>query len=162
MRPKMEWRSASKDNYKSFKEQHPGVDISFSQFVAIIRAWNTLFMDTLISSGDQGRIPHGLGKPAIRKYKPTTKKKTREGVEYTKRPINWQKTKELGKYVYYLNFHTDGWQYFFQWRHQDCKLRSATIWMFEPARVHSRRLAQLLKDPESKLKNLYREADKRY
>lgn len=162
MRPKREYRSASKENYLLFKKDNPGVDISFAKWVEVIRTWNELFVEQLILTGEPGKIPFGLGRPSVRKYRPTTKKKDKDGKEIIKRPINWPATKELGKYVYYLNFHTDGWQYFFQWRHQDCKLRCALIWKFEIARVHRRRLGALLKTPNDPHKDLYREAEKRF
>ena len=58
--------------------------------------------------------------------------------------LDWKTTNEVGKRVYLLNEHTDGYKYFFQW--DKGKLRQLYLYRCQLTRKNKRRLAKLIKE----------------
>lgn len=156
-RPKIEWRSASRDNYTAFCKLHPKVKITYKQFCSIIYKWNELFMNNLLDTGDRVKLPYGLGPLCVTKYRQTKYKKNKEGIEKISLAINWVETKKLGKRVYITNFHTEGYKFYWAWVHREARFKCSFAWRFKAARVHSRKLASYLKDSTNKHTNLYKQ-----
>lgn len=94
-------------------------------------------------------IPHIRGKICIRKVK-------HHKAQLNAHRINWSETKKLGKYVYYLNMHTD--RYYFRWKWERGPRNSIgkgeIFYSFKPVRAATRALAAHIKkcasDPEIK------------
>ena len=154
-RPHIEFRTASKENYKNFCEQHPSISISFKDFIKIIKTYNQNLINHLIETGDKVKLPYGIGDLRIVKYKPIKTKITKSGKELPNYTIDWIETKKAGKYIYYLNDHTEGYKYLFMWKWASSRLKHAEIWSFKASRIHSRRLGALLKKPNSHYRDVY-------
>lgn len=154
MRNKIDYRTSSKDNYLNFCNSHPNISISFENWKKIIYGFNEGFKEHLLETGEDGKLPFGIGEFRIKKK--IRKKKTGSNNEFINLPIDWKKTKELGKKVYNFNFHTEG--YFFGWVWIKCtaKLPSTQMWYFKPTRTTSRLLAHYLK-VDNKYQHIYRE-----
>lgn len=156
MRPKIDFRTASYENYNKFCENNPKLNISFDTYKKILYRWNELLILHLIESGNIVKLPYGFGPLVITKYKPK-KYVNIKGEEKSNFPINWQLTKEKGKIVRTLNMHTDGNKYYFAWLVKDAKIKSRSIWSFKIKREFSRLLSKKLMETPQLYKDKYRE-----
>ncbi len=157
-RPKRDWRSSSRNQYTNFCLENPEIKITFTEFQNIINKWNNLFASHILETGDKLKIPHGIGPLTINKYKPKNGyKTTKTGIVLPNRSIDWKATKQEGKYIYHLNPSTDGMKYHWAWFPRFSYIKSAPIWKFEMARVHSRQLAKYLKNPKDNHKDFYKQ-----
>ncbi len=152
-----DWRTASREAYNNFLKANPKVELSFENYKCIIYTYNQKLADYLLETGEPIKLPFGLGTIVINKYKPKTSRISASGKEIPNYSINWQETKKIGKYIYYLNAHTEGYKYYFMWNYGKAKMKCAYIWKYEMARVHSRQLKTNLKTPNAEYKNIYKE-----
>lgn len=157
MRPKINFRTASKENYLEFCKKNSSIDLTFEQYKSIIYTYNELLVKVLLETGDAIKLPFGLGTLVINKYKPTKYRIDKNGVEKVNLPIDWQETKKQGKYIYLLNTHTEGYKYYFMWNYWKARMRMSYIWKFEMARVNSRLLNSYLKKHNSPYRDIYLE-----
>ena len=110
MRIKIDWRSASKENYNNFCKKNPSIKLTFDEWRDIIYTYNEAFKEYILETGERAKLPFGFGEFSINKKK-RRKMKGVDGKEFVNLPIDWKKTKEKGKRIYNFNFHTEG--YFF-------------------------------------------------
>lgn len=156
-RPKMEFRTASRENYDRFMAEHPGSTLTFKQFKDIIYLWNEYFMTSILETGDKIKIPYGFGYLSINKKK--TKRYFERGDEkFCILPVDWKATKAEGKKVYILNNHTDGYRFKWFWFIADAKFKLANLWRFKPARKFSTLLhTYLTKKKDKNYVDIYNE-----
>ena len=135
-RVKVDWRSASIDNYKIFCKDEPTLKITFDEWRNIIYTFNESFRNHILETGEKIKLPFGFGEFSINKKK-RRKMVTVDGKDKISLPIDWKKTKERGKVIYNFNYHTDG--YFFGWMwFKNVRLKNYSLWYFKPSRVTSR------------------------
>jgi hypothetical protein len=144
MRVKVDYRSASKDNYKRFCAENSSVKITYNEWLEIIYSFNEEFRDYILETGNKEKLPFGLGPFAITKKKRRTKIVTPDGKEYVNLPIDWKKTKEKGKVIYNFNFHTEGYFFGWLWFKKQARMKFPTLWRFKPSRVSSRMIKHYL------------------
>ncbi len=156
-RPLVDYRTASKEAYDKFQDIHSDVSLSFEDYKKIIYTYNSLIVAHMLETGSIVKLPYGLGPLVINKYKPKRYRVDPKGIEHVNLPIDWKATKEIGKRVYHLNAHTEGYKYYFMWNWWKSRIKFAYIWKFEMARVNGRLLKTYLKKPNSKYKDLYKE-----
>lgn len=156
MRPKLDARTASRENYKKFCIAHPKTKISFEQYKNILYTYNRKLILYVMESGRMLKLPYGFGILVITKYKPQ-KYKIKDGVEKNNLPIDWAATKEQGKTVRSLNLHTDGNKYYFAWIYNNARIKNNFIWSFKIRREFARLLAKKLKEDTFNYKDRYRE-----
>jgi len=148
MRTKIDWRSASKENYKDFCKKNSTVKLTFDQWRNIIYSFNEGFKEYILETGERARLPHGFGEFSITKKK-RKKMKSNGEKEFINLPIDWQKTKEKGKIIYNFNFHTEGYFFGWVWFKNTSRFRHSTVWYFKPCRNTSRLLSHYLKTNDS-------------
>lgn len=154
MRVKIDWRSASKDNYNNFCKKHPSIVITFDEWRNIIYSYNELFKNYILETGEKAKLPFGFGEFSINKKK----RKKRKGLndEFINLPIDWKKTREKGKIIYNFNFHTEGYFFGWMWFKQSARLKNIDLWYFKPSRVTSRLLSHYIKT-DNKYQHMYNE-----
>ena len=154
-RVKIDWRSASKENYSNFCKKNPTVKVTFDEWRNIIYTFNDSFKNYILETGEKGKLPYGIGEFSINKKK---RKKiiNVDGKEIVNLPIDWQKTKQKGKVIYNFNFHTEGYFFGWVWFKETSRLRNSQLWFFKPSRNTSRILSHYIKTDE-KYKELYRQ-----
>jgi len=153
MRSKRDYRQASKDTYKRWKKANPEIEITYLQFQNIIYAFNYAFRDYLLETGERAKLPWGIGDFAIQKTRPRKFKTNVRGEEVIGLPVDWKKSKELGKKVYHLNRHTDGFKFSVKWFIPTARFKYSDIWMFKPNRITSRLINHYIKkDPSNQHK----------
>jgi len=151
----VDWRSTSKSNYIDFCKTHPTIIVSFDDWKNILYMYSEWFKDYILETGEMVKLPNGLGEFSIlkKKRKPTNEK-------YEKKiknlPIDWPKTRLKGKYIYFLNYETEGYTFKWMWNRRTATFRLPRLWYFKPSRASSRLLAHYLK-VDSKYQYLYSE-----
>jgi hypothetical protein len=156
MRVKIDWRSASKDNYNSFCKKHPSIKLTFDQWRNIIYSYNEAFKEYILETGERAKLPFGFGEFSINKKK-RRKMKGKDGKEdFVNLPIDWKKTKEKGKRIYNFNFHTEGFFFGWIWFKTTARFRQSNLWYFKASRNTSRLLSHYLKT-DDKYQHIYHE-----
>jgi nucleoid DNA-binding protein len=154
MRVKVDWRSASVENYKSFCKKNSSIKLTFDEWRNIIYSFNEAFRNYILETGEKAKLPFGFGEFSINKKKRRKKKGLND--EFINLPIDWQKTKEKGKYIYNFNYHTEGFFFGWLWFKETSRLRNTKLWYFKPSRVTSRMLSHYIKTDE-KYQHMYHE-----
>ena len=154
-RVKIDWRSSSKDNYKSFCKKHPLIKLTFDEWRNIIYSFNEAFKNYILETGEKAKLPLGFGEFSVNKKKRKKFKKV-DGVEVINLPIDWQKSKEKGKRIYNFNYHTEGYFFGWMWFRETARLKHTNLWYFKPTRTTSRLLSHYIKTDE-KYQHIYRE-----
>lgn len=144
MRITTDYRSGSNDNYKRFHKEHPEIEISLSDWRNILYTYTELFREYLLETGEKGKLPAGLGEFAVEKKK-NKKTITIDGKEKIILPVDWVKSKQKGKKIYNLNYHTEGYYFKWRWFRDVAKFRFSRLWYFKAARPTSRLVAHYLK-----------------
>ena len=144
MRVKIDWRSASKENYNNFCRKHPSIKLTFDQWRNIIYTYNETFKEYILETGERARLPYGFGEFSINKKK-RRKMKGVDGKEFVNLPIDWKKTREKGKRIYNFNFHTEGYFFGWTWFKETARFRFSDLWYFKPSRNTSRLLSHYIK-----------------
>lgn len=156
MRTAVDYRSASKKNYKVFCERHPEANVTLSEWLEVIYGFNEEFRNYILETGEKEKLPVGVGSFSITKKKRKDKVVAPNGQVFKNLPIDWTKTKERGKLIYNLNFHTEGYFFGWKWFKKESRLKCATMWRFKASRTSSRTLAHYIK-ADNKYQHLYRE-----
>lgn len=143
-RPVIDYKTAGKEAYKRFCQQNPGVQITCKDFRTIVRAFNTEMREHILQTGDRLKVGM-LGSFSINKKKTRRFVELKTGEQYIILPVDWKKSKQLGKRVYHLNHHSDGYRYSWIWFRDDARSRFSDIWYFKAARPSSRRITDYVK-----------------
>jgi len=145
MRKKVDCRTGSKENYNDFCTIHPDIKLTFEEWHSIIYMYSELVRDYIIETGRIFKFPKGVGEFTINKRK-TPKVKTIDGREVITLPINWKRSKEKGKRIYEMNYHTEGYRFSWMWINKYKSLIPMSgLWKFKAHRKSSRLLAKCLK-----------------
>lgn len=154
-RKTVEYRTASKENYRSFTLAYPEIKLSFTEWANIIYTFNYNFRDYMLESGDRAKMPFGFGDFMVGKKKKKRYKILPTGEEKINLSINWKATKEHGKYIYHTNVHTGGFNFYWRWEPRTARIYQAHIWRFKASRITSRLLTHYLN--QSGYQHLYKE-----
>jgi len=160
MRVKVSYRTGSKEAYKKFCAANPSINLPFEKWSEIIYTFNHNFRDHILETGDRCKLPWGFGTFTVSKKK-SKKFVTINGKEYINLAVDWVKTNKVGKKVYHLNTHTDGYRYKWIWFNCDARFQYSKVWVWKASRSTSRKLAEYLKRPNSHFPQIYREWDRR-
>ena len=154
MRVKVDWRSASRENYNNFCKLHSSTKLTFDEWRNIIYSFNDSFKNYILETGEKAKLPFGFGEFSINKKKRSKRKGLND--EFLNLPIDWQKTREKGKRIYNFNFHTEGFFFGWMWFKQSARLKNSDLWYFKASRVTSRLLSHYIKT-DDKYQHMYNE-----
>ena len=153
-RVKVDWRSYGKKEFKSFCLRFPQVKLTYTEWVNIQSTYGEIFKTHILETGEKAKLPNGMGHLSIVKKKRKIKKGRND--EFMNLPIDWKRTKEVGKRIYQMNYHTEGFFFGWQWFGKRARNTQPSLWFFKSTRVTSRILAHYLKI-DSKYMNIYQE-----
>lgn len=154
-RTKVDWRSCSKENYDGFCKLHPSSTLSQDQWRNIIYSFNESFREYILETGEKAKLPSGFGEFAIIKRK-RQRIRIVDGKEFINLPIDWIKTRAMGKTIYNFNYHTEGYYFGWKWFKMTAMFKQSNLWYFKPCRNTSRLLAHYLKT-DNQYQHLYQE-----
>jgi hypothetical protein len=129
------------DIYKYYLSQVTIKPLSRAKFGDFIRELNEEIAKSILDKPQSITLPCHCGTLSVRKY--------RQGYNKKKMRVDWVKSKELGKRIYHLNEHRDGYKYFFKWE-RAFRTPNITAYSFLPSRELYRTLAKILKTDFSK------------
>jgi nucleoid DNA-binding protein len=153
-RVKIDWRSASRESYTNFCKTHSSIKLNFDEWRNIIYSYNDSFKNYILETGEKARLPFGFGEFSINKKKRRKQKGLNN--EFINLPIDWQKTKEKGKYIYNFNYHTEGFFFGWMWFKESARIKNIDLWYFKASRVTSRLLSHYIKT-DNKYQHMYYE-----
>lgn len=133
-----------KDTYVFYVNETEGnaaYETSYKEYVEIVSLFYKEMMDHVLLKAGKFYMPYGLGEVSVVK----TKLKL-ENIDH--KQLNWKITNEVGKRVYYLNEHSRGYKYFFQWDKVKSRIKKLYLYRFQLTRGNKRRLAELIKSGE--------------
>lgn len=124
-----------RDMYKSYKEIDKNMD--YLRFKRILDQFNTNLLDSLLNASEGFKMPCKLGFICVVKYKPKS---------YTNKSLSkdYKLSKELGKTVYHLNEHSDGYKYRLYWSKNKNTFPDIYKYNISFVRANKRKLAQLI------------------
>lgn len=124
-----------RDMYKSYKEIDENVD--YLRFKRILDQFNINLLDSLLNASEGFKMPCRLGFICIVKYRPKS---------YTNKSLSkdYKLSKELGKTVYHLNEHSDGYKYRLYWSKNKNTFPDIYKYNISFVRANKRKLAQLI------------------
>jgi hypothetical protein len=124
------------------EEEEEAILVDKQIYRKVCDEFNKLFIDEILISSEEMRLPYRLGTIRVKKSKMKYDDKN-------KLKIDWAASKKLGKRIFHLNDHTGGYKYRFYWTKGVVK--NITAYAFIPTRTNTRRLASILKDKEREL-----------
>lgn len=142
MRSHVDWRSASKDNYKDFCKKNPTISISYNDWKTIIYLYNEWFRDQILETGQKMRFPGGIGDFSINKKK--RRKLKGHNDEFVNLSVDWKKTREKGKIIYNFNYHSEGYFFGWMWFEESARFKYSNLFYFKPCRVTSRKISEYI------------------
>ena len=138
----IEFRTASKENYKDFCKKHPTISLTFDEWRNILYSFNESFRNYILETGERAKLPYGFGEFTVNKKKRRKLKGLND--EFVNLPVDWKKTKEKGKIIYNFNYHTEGYFFGWIWFKSTARFKQSDFWYFKPTRVTSRLLAHYI------------------
>lgn len=113
------------------------IDISYFRFKRILDQFNTYLLDLLLNRSEGFKMPCRLGYICIVKYKPKT---------YTSYSLSkdYKTSKDMGKTIYHLNEHSDGYKYRLYWSKNKNTIPDIYKYNLSFVRANKRKLAQLI------------------
>lgn len=145
MRVHVDYITTSRKVFEEFCKEHPEVHVTYEVWKSILYSFNEEFRNYILETGAKVRFLQGFGEFSINKKKRAKTKTSPEGVEYSNMAIDWKKTKEKGKIIYNMNYHTDGYFFGWMWFKNTARFKQSNFWYFKPARVTSRLINHYLR-----------------
>lgn len=153
----VQWRSVGRANYKDYCKKNPTMKVDFSTWKEIIYEFNQTFAEYILETGEIAKMPFGFGEfSIIKKKRVKIKTDPKTGREFINLPVDWKKTREKGKIIYQMNYHTEGYFFGWHWFKKTSRLKHTNLWYFKPSRLSSRLIAHYLK-VDDKYQHMYKE-----
>jgi hypothetical protein len=128
-----------RDAYKHYVSiTEVGLRVDLKTYIKVCLEANQLISNEILDSSETIKLPARMGHLSI--------KKSKLQLGYTKLMVDWKSSNLIGKRVYHLNDHRQGYKYRFYWVKRDCNAANKTAYSFTPARTLKRRLAHILKN----------------
>ncbi len=118
------------DFYETYKEKNK--DISREKFLSIALDYFEMIAKKIAIERKIMRFPYNLTTLRIQKVRKTLTRKPR---------VDFQKTKQLGKIVYYNNMHSRGCYFRWYWERYPYFIKNKTMYEFRPSAVISKMLS---------------------
>ena len=127
-----------KDIYAYYRE-HTEEPLPYSVFKAVNQDYLAAIMELIVVEAYNFKIPNRLGYWRIQKRE----------TDLTRLSVDWQATKKVGKRVYHLNTHSEGFKLRFLWEKKSAVLKknSKRPYSFRLCREWKRKLAGEMKKP---------------
>ena len=123
------------DIYKQYIKDNDFID--YTEFKTIIDNFNNEVLKCIFEDSDCFKLPLGLGYIQIVKYRPKS---------YTEKSlsVDYKSSKQLGKRIYHLNEHSDGYKYRLYWSKIPRTFPDRYKYSLTLVRQNKRKLAQLI------------------
>lgn len=113
------------------------VEIDYGLYKRILDEMCLVILEHILNASEGFKMPYGLGFIQIGKYKPKSLSPESLSVDY-------KTSNELGKRIYHLNEHTDGYKYRLYWSKIPNTFPDRYKYALKLVRQNKRKLAQLI------------------
>ena len=124
------------DIYRDYIKKND-VELNYSRYKRIIDEFNKVVKEEILERSQPFKMPYGLGTICIVKYKPNSYSDQSLSTDY-------KSTKEVGKRVYHLNEHSNGYKYRLYWSKIPRMFSDIYKYQLCMVRENKRHLAQLI------------------
>lgn len=132
----------SEDFYKSYVDYTYGNEacsVSRSVFLSIIRDYFKHIASKVIEQSKEVTLPARLGSLYVIKRKP-------KKISWNNMNVDFDATKEVGKAVFHLNEHSNGYSFRFHWKKSDIIVKNKHMYELIMTRANKRMLAYMIKE----------------
>ena len=151
-------------NKFTIKERECSSFVNYKVFAGIIKDFNKELIRIIIEEGSEFKLPVRLGFFRIRKYKKKIRFNEDGSIDTTTLKVDWNESKKLWAkeypdksvkevknikhkpLVYFLNEHTDGYNYLFYWHRKGSNAKNRGMFSAVFTNINFRYLARILKD----------------
>lgn len=116
-------------------------DIGYTKYRQLLTDYFKYIRDEVLERSKEFKLPCRLGTICIVKHKP----KQYNGQSLR---IDYKASKDLGKMVFHLNEHSDGYKFRIYWNKTQSTAVNKTKYQLVMTRSNKRRLAQIIKNKE--------------
>lgn len=124
------------DIYRDYIKKND-VELNYARYKRIIDEFNKVVKEEILERSQPFKMPYGLGTICIAKYKPKSYSDQSLSTDY-------KSTKEVGKRVYHLNEHSNGYKYRLYWSKIPMVFSDRYKYQLCMVRENKRHLAQLI------------------
>jgi hypothetical protein len=128
--------------YKAYESEHGNDEFRVDEktFRDVIIYFNKRAMQMILEDARELILPYRLGSLRIVKCK--------MHIVNNKLKVDFNTSRKLGKTIYHLNDHTDGYYYKFHWRKIGCNAKNYKAYCLQPVREYKRKISQLIKNKQ--------------
>lgn len=137
----------SKGNYKLFIEKYPESDITYKEYITVLKESTITIRDHILENSLGFKLPQNLGYIAVTSFK-TNKNFV---------AIDWVNTRKLGKVIPLTNFHSFGNAYKIR-LFKNSRIKPLIVYKMNAHRIIKRMLAKNIKSGS----NVYVHIDRSY
>jgi hypothetical protein len=137
----------SRKEYNNFKEKHPTADVSYNEYITILKASTSEIREHILKNPLGFKLPYNLGYLVIKKFKTNTKFVA----------VDWVNTRKLGKLIPLTNFHSFGNAFRLE-IFRNKRIKPLAVYKFTAHRIMKRMSAKIIKSGKAP----YIEIDKNY
>ena len=113
------------------------IDIDYSLYKRILDEMCVIILEHILNASEGFKMPYGLGVIQVCKYRPKNLSSESLSVDY-------KASSELGKKIYHLNEHSDGYKYRLYWSKAKRTFPDRYKYELKFVRQNKRKLAQLI------------------
>lgn len=117
------------DMWRFFRKMYPHKKYSYKICKAVVSDFNKMAIESTLKTALDFSVGHFI--IGVRKNKLTFAKKNSI-------PVDWKETKRIGKKVYMINSHTDGYIFRWRWRRSQSRVKNRTAYAFRATRANNR------------------------
>jgi hypothetical protein len=132
------------DSYTDKHQDNPLYNVDRKRFYDLCSEFYKKVVDGIMYEGRDFKTLYSVGDIYIKKYRPEL-----EDVKKRTSFIDWANTAKLGKIVYHLNEHSNGFKFTIKWKKKKNVIRYVEIYKFVPTRAFKRNLASVIKNKEN-------------
>lgn len=129
------------EHYMSVIQKESAYDIDIATYRNILGDYMKYIMHRIIDCSEEIKLPGRFGRVYVVKKKPVKYTPAHCGVDY-------QATASVGKWVIFLNEHSNGYHYRFKWEKFRAYIRNITMYEMVMSRENKRTLAKRIKSGE--------------
>lgn len=120
--------------YKAFKAKYPGEQITYDEYISVLKASNMAIRDHILDNPLGFKLPYNIGYLAVDKFK---------GLSHYV-AVDWVNSRRLGKLIPLTNLHSFG--YFYKIKmYKNPKVKPLLVYRMEAHRIIKRMLAAKIK-----------------
>lgn len=113
------------------------VEVDYGLYKRILDEMCIVILEHVLNASEGFKMPYGLGFIQVGKYRP-------KNLDSESLSVDYKTSNELGKHIYHLNEHSDGYKYRLYWSRIPRTFPDRYKYQLKLVRQNKRKLAQLI------------------